>query len=149
MDVKVIKTPTEYEAALKRLSELMVRQPPLGSDEGNLLELLFVVISDYEQRVIAPPEVDPVEAIKFRMDQMQLMRKDLVPFIGSASKVSEVLSGTRSLSLSMIRKLHEGLGIPLESLLMQPRPRKPARKRLVKRPRRRPPSIRKRRKTFS
>jgi HTH-type transcriptional regulator/antitoxin HigA len=117
MKVKVIKDQTEYEAALKLLSQLMDKKIIPGSDEENVIELLLVVLKDYEQKNLQPIDVDPVEAIKFRMDQLHLAKKDLVPFLGAISKVSEVLSGKRKLSLSMIRKLHEGLGIPFESLL--------------------------------
>ncbi len=117
MNVKIIKDQAEYEAALEQLSTLMNRDLVPGSDDENLIELLQLVLKDYEEKNIGPSDLDPIEAIKFRMDQMNLLKKDLIPFIGSASKVSEVLSGTRKLSISMIRKLHKGLGIPLTSLL--------------------------------
>lgn len=130
MDLKVIKNRAEYEVALERLLLLMDKNPPSNSKEENDLELLLLLIKDYEQRVIEPIEVDPVEAIKFRMDQMELTRKEMVSYLGSMSRVSEILSGKRDLSLSMIRKLHEGLGIPLESLILRKRSvRKRARKR--------------------
>ena len=117
MNVKVIKDQSEYEAALKLLSDLMDKKFISGSDDENTIELLLIVIKDYEQKNLPPLDVDPIEAIKFRMDQMHLSRKDLVPFLGSMSKVSEVLAGKRKLSIAMIRKLHDGLGIPLESLI--------------------------------
>lgn len=130
MDVKVIRNKTECEKALKYLSELIDRNPAPGSKDANTIELLMLVIKDYEQKVLAPIVIDPIEAIKFRIDQMQLSRKDLVPYFGSISRVSEILSGTRNLSLPMIRKLHEGLGIPLESLISRrPKLRRPTRKR--------------------
>ena len=119
MNIKVIRNKAEYEEALGNLSKLMDRNPEPGSKNENDLELLMLVINDYEQKIAEPIMLDPVEAIKFRMDQMQYTRKDLVPFFGSISRVSEVLSRKRNLSLSMIRKLHEGLGIPLESLVSQ------------------------------
>lgn len=118
--VKVIKNQSDYEAAMEQLSDLMDRKCQPGSDEENTLELLLLVIQDYEQKHTLPIDLDPIEAIKFRVDQMCLSQKDLIPFIGSISKVSEVLSGKRTLSLAMIRKLHKGLGIPLESLLKDP-----------------------------
>ena len=124
MDIKVIKNQEDYEAALQSLSELMDRDPAPGSLEENSLELLMLVIRDYEQKIVEAVVVDPVEAIKFRMDQMDLSRQELIPYMGSISRVSEVLSGKRNLSLSMIRKLHEGLGIPLESLLGKARHRR-------------------------
>jgi HTH-type transcriptional regulator/antitoxin HigA len=143
MNVKVIKNRSEYDAALERVIELMDRNPSPGSEEENTLELLLLVIRDYEQKVIEPIGVDSIEAIKFRMDQMQITRKELVPFIGSMSKVSEILSGKRNLSLTMIRKLHQGLGIPLESLLVV----KTRKKRVLKK--RRASSLRKRKRHFS
>lgn len=119
MDIKVIKTREEYEEALERFAVILEQNPVPGSPLENVLELLLVVIRDYEQRVGEPLELDPIESIKFRMEQMELSRKELVPYLGSLSKVSEVLSGKRDLSLSMVRNLHEGLGIPFESLLVR------------------------------
>jgi len=118
MDVEIINSRSDYKKALQQLSELLDKNPTPGSEEDNGLSLLLLVIRDYEQRVIGPICPNPIEAIKFRMEQMQLSRKELIPFIGSISKVSEVLSGKRNLSLPMIRKLHQGLGIPLESLVL-------------------------------
>ncbi len=146
MDIKVIKTRTEYESALERLVELMDKNLPIGSKEENFLELLLIVIRDYEQKIIEPLDLDPIASIKFRMDQMQMLRKELVPYLGSMSKVSEILSGKRNLSLSMIRKLHEGLGIPFESLLTKRRVRKPVRRKRVQQHRKRVLWGRKRRK---
>ena len=146
MDIKVIKTRTEYESALERLVELMDKNLPIGSKEENFLELLLIVIRDYEQKIIEPLDLDPIASIKFRMDQMQMLRKELVPYLGSMSKVSEILSGKGNLSLSMIRKLHEGLGIPFESLLTKRRVRKPVRRKRVQQHRKRVLWGRKRRK---
>jgi HTH-type transcriptional regulator / antitoxin HigA len=117
MNVKVIKDYSEYEAALTLLSELMDKKIIPGSDDENTIELLLVVLKDYEQKNLQPLDIDPIEAIKFRMEQLRFSQKDLIPFLGTISKVSEVLSGKRKLSLSMIRKLHKGLEIPLESLI--------------------------------
>ena len=117
MNVKVIKSKEDYAAAIARLSALMSLDPKAGTDEENELELLALVIEAYEHQMVPPASRDPVEAILFRMDQMELNRKDLIPYIGSISKVSEVLSRKRSLSLSMIRRLHKGLGIPAEILI--------------------------------
>lgn len=117
MNVKVIKSKKEYEAAMARLSVLMSLDPAAGSDANNELELLALVIADYEHQTVAPVQADPIESILFRMDQMNLSRKDLIPFIGSISKVSEVLSRKRPLSLPMIRRLNQGLGIPADILI--------------------------------
>jgi HTH-type transcriptional regulator / antitoxin HigA len=115
--MKVIKTKPEHEAALVRLVMLMDNNPVEGSDENDEIELLALLIEKYEKQnfVIDPP--DPIEAIKFRMEQQGLKKKDLTPYFGSASKVTEVLNGTRQLSINMIRKLHEGLGISAEVLI--------------------------------
>lgn len=117
MGVKIIKSTEDYEAAMARLSALMLHNPPPDSEEENEIELLALVIQDFERQTVAPVKVDPIEAILFRMDQDRLTRKDLVPYIGSISKVSEVLSRKRPLSLSMIRRLHRGLGIPADVLI--------------------------------
>ena len=118
MVAKVIKTDRDYEVALNRIEELMDARP--GTAEGDELELLAALVEAYEDKnyPIAPP--DPIDAIRFRMEQAGLKQKDLVPYIGSRPKVSEVLSGKRTLSLKMIRALHEGLGIPAEVLLREP-----------------------------
>lgn len=117
MDVKIIKSEKDYQAAMTRLSELMGSNPKPGTKDENELELLALVIQDYERQTVRPAKVDPIESILFRVDQMQLTRKDLIPYIGSISKVSEVLSRKRPLSLPMIRRLHSGLGIPAEILI--------------------------------
>jgi HTH-type transcriptional regulator/antitoxin HigA len=117
---KVIRTEADYEAALARVDELMVADP--GTRRGDELELLVTLIELYEEEKypIGPPTA--LDAIRFRMEQAGLSASDLVPYIGSRSKVSEMLSGKRRLSLRMIRSLHEGLGIPAESLLQQDKP---------------------------
>jgi len=115
--IRVIKTQSDYDAAIARLSELMDAQPAAGSDAEAELELLALVIESYERSKIGPISVDPVEAILFRIDQQNLKKKDLVPYIGSLPKVSEVLSRKRPLSLTMIRKLHKGLQIPAAVLI--------------------------------
>lgn len=119
MNIKVIKQREDYAQAMARLSALMDLDLQPGGDQENELELLALVIEDYERKVVPPPMPDPVDAILFRMDQAGLARKDLIPYIGSASKVSEVLSRKRPLSLAMIRKLHKGLGIPAASLISE------------------------------
>lgn len=115
--VRVIKTQRDYDATLARLSALMDEEFAPGSGKEQELELLALVIESYERSKVAPVVPDAIEAILFRMDQQKLSKKDLVPYIGSLSKVSEVLSKKRPLSLSMIRKLHGGLGIPADVLI--------------------------------
>ncbi len=117
MNIKVIKSSEDYSHAIARLSALMTLDPEADSTEENELELLALVIEDYERKIVPVTVPDPIEAILFRMDQMNLARKDLLPYMGSMSKVSEVLSRKRPLSLSMIRRLHSGLGIPADVLI--------------------------------
>ena len=115
---KQIQTEAENEAALARLDEIF--DAKLGTPDGDEAELLIALIETYE-RVAYPIDLpDPIEAIRFRMNQAELKSIDLIPFIGSASKVSEILSGKRPLSIAMIRKLVSGLGIPAEVLLQEP-----------------------------
>jgi HTH-type transcriptional regulator/antitoxin HigA len=115
MPFKIIKTEAQYESALQRIARLMDAVP--GTLRGDELELLSLLVSDYEDRHYPIGQPNPLAAIRFRMDQMGLKPKDLIPCLGSRSKVSEVLSGRRPLSMSMIRKLNAGLGIPLKALI--------------------------------
>lgn len=115
MNMKLIKTEADNEQALARIDKLMELEET--AEVVDELELLAVLVEMYEEKAFPTAMPDPIEAIRFRMEQQELMQKDLVPFIGSKSKVSEVLARKRSLSISMIRKLHEGLGIPLDVLL--------------------------------
>ena len=118
MKAKLIKNDAEHAAALERIQEIFDAKP--GSPEGDECELLVHLVDEYEaaHHAIEPP--DPIEAIKFRMEQGGLKQADLVPFIGNKSKVSEVLNRKRPLSLAMIRALHEGLGIPARVLIKEP-----------------------------
>ena len=113
----IIKTEDQYEQALARIETLMLSDPGVDTDEGRDLDLLAMLIENYENEVYPMDLPSPIEAIKFRMEQEGLKQKDLKPYIGSLSKISEVLNGKRSLSLTMIRKLHAGLGISAEVLL--------------------------------
>ncbi len=115
--VRVIKTQRSYAESLARLSALMDKDFKAGSSEEAELELLALVIESYERSKVAPVSPDPIEAILFRIDQQRLSKKDLVPYFGSISKVSEVLARKRPLSLSMIRRLHAGLKIPADVLI--------------------------------
>jgi HTH-type transcriptional regulator / antitoxin HigA len=117
MNVKIIKSNEDYADAMARLSALMSLDPNAGSQDENELALLALVIENFERQTVPPVQIDPIESILFRMDQMDLSRKDLIPYIGSISKVSEVLSRKRPLSLPMIRRLNKGLGIPAEILI--------------------------------
>jgi HTH-type transcriptional regulator/antitoxin HigA len=120
--IKLIKTDPEHEQALARLIALMDCNPAPETPEANELDLLALIIEHYEQEhyPIDPP--DPIAAIQFRMDQMGLTRNDLADYIGSASKVSEVLNGKRTLSLNMIRRLSAGLGLSADVLIREPAP---------------------------
>ena len=122
--LRVIKTDAEYKEALGALQEFLTLDPDPGTEEAEVLQLLSLVVHDYESKHFSFLPPDPVEAIKFRMEQQGLTQRDLTPYIGSRSKVSEVLCRKRPLTLSMIRALHEGLGIPAEALL--PRTTAPA-----------------------
>ena len=117
MRTKVIKTGSEYAAALARVEKLMDAKP--NTPPGDELELLSLLLHDYEEKVFPIAKPDPVTAIRFRMEQQGLGPKDLVPFLGSRSRVSEVLSGRRNLSLKMIRALVGGLRIPADVQLGQ------------------------------
>lgn len=119
MITKVIKSRAEYEAVLSEIGQLIDRDPAPGTADGERLDLLTLLARDYESRTLSEPIGDPLESIRFRMEQQGLNQRDLVPYIGSRSKVSEVLSGKRALSLAMIRALHSGLGIPAKALLAQ------------------------------
>ncbi|QFY90209.1 ImmA/IrrE family metallo-endopeptidase [Magnetovirga frankeli] len=120
MQLRVIKSENDYQAGMAALAELMELDPAPGSPEADQLELLGLLLEQYEDQHFPMDAPDPVDAILFRMDQQGLINNDLVPLIGSKSKVSEVLNRKRPLSLSMIRKLHAELGIPAEVLLQEP-----------------------------
>jgi len=116
---KVIKNKTDYEETLSALEGLLDLNPAQETPENEKLELLTLLIEDYESRQYQSISPNPIEAIKFRMEQQKLNPRDLIPYIGSRSKVSEVLSGKRSLTLSMIRALSAGLGIPANVLIQE------------------------------
>jgi len=116
---KVIKNETDYEETLSALEGLLDLDPVPGTPENEKLELLTLLVENYESRQYQFISPKPIEAIKFRMEQQKLNQRDLIPYIGSRSKVSEVLSGKRSLTLSMIRALSSGLGIPANVLIQE------------------------------
>ena len=118
--IKVIKTEKDYQEALKLIETLMSHDPDPDSDEGEQLGLLGALIQDYESRVVPKTLPNPIDAIKFRMEQADLKPADLIPYIGSRSRVSEILSGKRQLTLEMVRALEAGLGIPAKVLIRKP-----------------------------
>ncbi|HEV2223490.1 MAG TPA: ImmA/IrrE family metallo-endopeptidase [Candidatus Acidoferrales bacterium] len=120
VEIKVIKNEKDYREALNAVEVLMATDPAPESVEGEQLELLSTLVADYESKAFPSTLPDPVEAIKFRMEQADLKPADLVPFIGSKSRVSEILSGKRKLTVEMMRSLEAGLGIPAKVLLGQP-----------------------------
>jgi HTH-type transcriptional regulator / antitoxin HigA len=115
MNIKPIKNKKDYDGALKRIESLM--DAKRNSPDFDELEVLSILVEKYEDEHFPIKSPDPIESIKFRMEQMGLSQSDLVPVIGSRSKVSEVLSGKRSLSVRMIRALHDTLKIPAEVLI--------------------------------
>jgi len=120
IEIKVIKTEEDYQNALKSIEALMVKDPDPESEEGEQLSLISTLVADYESKIFPLTLPDPIEAIKFRMEQASLKPADLIPYIGSRSRVSEILSGKRTLTLEMIRALEAGLGIPAKALLNKP-----------------------------
>jgi HTH-type transcriptional regulator / antitoxin HigA len=117
MEIKPIRTEADYEAALHEIEELFEAKP--GTSAGDRLEVLSTLIEAYEEQHYPIPAPDPIEAIRYYMESRGLSRRDLEPYVGSRARVSEVLNKKRPLSLTMIRNLHEGLGIPAE-VLIQP-----------------------------
>lgn len=119
-DIKVVKTEKDYQEALKYIEVLMAADPDPESEEGEKLGILSTLVADYESRIFPATLPDPIEAIKFRMEQTGLKPADLIPYIGSRSRVSEILSRKRTLTLEMIRLLETGLNIPAKVLLNKP-----------------------------
>lgn len=115
MKIKAIKTDQDYQEALTRLEKLF--HAPVNSEEGDEAEILSILIEKYEEDQYPIDAPDAIEAIKFRMEQMNMSKKDLAAVIGYKSRVSEILTRKRKLSINMIRQLHEKLNIPYESLL--------------------------------
>jgi HTH-type transcriptional regulator / antitoxin HigA len=115
MDIKPIKTEKDYNESLSRIEELWGSKK--DTPEGDELDLLITLVESYEMNhyPIAPP--DPIDAIKFRMEQMGIKKEDMVKYLGSQSRVSEILSRKRNLTLKMIKSLYKGLKIPAEILL--------------------------------
>jgi HTH-type transcriptional regulator/antitoxin HigA len=119
MEIRPIHNEADYKASLLEISTLMDLDPDAGSTDGDRLDILATLVQAYEAKhhPIDPP--DPIEAIKFRMEQGGLSVKDLVPLIGNSNRVYEVLGRKRALTLPMIRRLHKQLGIPAEVLIAE------------------------------
>ena len=115
MEAKLIKTEEEYNIALSRLDELFDVTPE--SKEFNEAELLIALVELYEQKHYKIEAPDPIEAIKFRMEQMGMKKIEMTKFFGTRGRVSEILNRQRALTLAMIKKLHKEFGIPAESLI--------------------------------
>ena len=115
MNIKPLKTHKDYKAALARIDSLMDAKP--GTSQGDELEVLSVLVEKYEDAHYPIDAPDPIEAIRFQMEQYGLRDKDLVQYIGSSGRVSEVMSYKRKLTLPMIRRLEAGLDIPARSLI--------------------------------
>lgn len=115
MQIRPIKTKTDHRAALKEIERLMDAKP--GTPAGDRLEILATLVDHYESQhePIEPP--DPIDALLYHMESRSLTRRDLEPFLGSRARVAEVLNRRRPLTIDMIRKLHEGLGISAEVLI--------------------------------
>lgn len=119
-EIKIIKTKEDYGHALALIEELIDRDPESGSADADRLTLLTALVKDYEAKAFPEHLPDPIEAIRFRMEQANLKPVDLVPYIGTAGRVSEILSGKRQITLDMVRALSTGLGIPAKVLIQKP-----------------------------
>lgn len=117
MEIQPIRTEEDYRAALRQVSIFFDDEPEPDSPEGDRFEVLLTLVEAYEAKHFPLDLPDPVEAIKFRMEQAGLTPKDLMPMIGRLNRVYEILNRKRPLTLAMIWKLHEQLGIPAESLI--------------------------------
>ena len=115
MKLKPIKNKTELKMALNRIDELWGIKR--NTEKGDELDVLILLVEKYEEEHYPIPPSDPVEAIKFLMEQKALTRKDLEPYLGTRARVSEVLNKKRKLTLPMIKRLHEGLNIPYDCLI--------------------------------
>ena len=117
MDIKPIRTEEDYKATLKEVAALMESDPALGTPDGDRLDVMVTLVQAFEARHYAIDLPDPIEAIKFRMEQQDLKPEDLEPMIGRINRVYEILNRKRPLTMNMVRKLHAGLGISAECLI--------------------------------
>jgi HTH-type transcriptional regulator/antitoxin HigA len=118
MNWKVIKTEAQYKKAIKRTIEIFQATP--GNPEADELDLLLVLVKDYEDKHIVLPDLDPIDAIKLKMEERGLKAKDLEPLIGTKGHVSSILSGRRELTLKMAQKLKDYLQLPSDVFMRQP-----------------------------
>jgi HTH-type transcriptional regulator/antitoxin HigA len=121
MNIRPIHTDDDYRAALREASAMFDDQPESGTEQGDYFEILTTLIEAYEAKMFPIDLPDPIEAIKFRMEQLGLSPKDLVPAIGKPNRVYEVLAGKRRLTLKMVWRLHSDFGIPAASLIAPPK----------------------------
>ncbi|WP_417685411.1 helix-turn-helix domain-containing protein [Pseudidiomarina gelatinasegens] len=117
MQIKPIKNDDDYRVAMRRIAEIFDAE--VNTSEGDELDVLTTLVEAYESKTFPIDPPDPVEAIRFRMEQLGLVDADLVPYLGQRSRVSEVLHRKRRLTLSMIRNLNHGLDIPLDCLVQE------------------------------
>jgi HTH-type transcriptional regulator/antitoxin HigA len=117
MDIKPIHTEADYRAMLREVSKLVDLDPEVGTPDGDRLDVLSTLVEAYERKQFPMAAPDPIEAIKFSMEQKGLTVHDLEPMIGRTNRVYEVLARKRPLTLAMVRRLHAQLGIPAESLI--------------------------------
>lgn len=117
MNIRPIRTDEDYREALKKVSALFDNEPEPGTPEGDYFEIMITLIEAYESKQFPVDLPNPIDAIKFRMEQSGLSASDLAPAIGRTNRVYEVLNGKRALTLPMIWKLHELFGIPAQSLI--------------------------------
>ena len=115
IEIRPIRDASDYENALREVEKLWGALS--GTPQGDRLDVIATLIEAYEEKHFPIAHADPIEAIKFRMESQGLKRKDLEPLIGSRTRIAEVMSRKRSLSISMIRRLHDKLGIPAEILI--------------------------------
>ncbi len=124
MEIRPIRNETDYQAALKEIEKLLDSQP--GTPEGDRMDVLVTLVEAYEAKHYPIPEPDdPVAVLEYYMESRGLSRSDLIAYLGSKERVSEVLNRKRRLSLEMIRRLHAGLGIPADLLVGRPARRTP------------------------
>lgn len=121
MNIRPIRTEADYKLALREVSAYFDNEPEPGTDDGDRFEILLTLVEAYEAKHFPVDLPDPIEAIKFRMDQEGLTAKDLEPAIGKRNRVYEILNGKRNLTLAMVWRLHEMFGISAESLIKPPR----------------------------
>lgn len=117
MNIRPIHTDEDYRAALKNVSALFDNEPEPGTPEGDYFDIMITLIEAYESKRFPVDLPNPIDAIKFRMEQSGLSAADLAPAIGRTNRVYEVLNGKRALTLPMIWKLHDLFGIPAQSLI--------------------------------